>query len=59
MVLDQLEHRGQALLPLPGFYKRLSVYGLLSLGLVLFSLALFMTPIFHRVLHRFHLEGKC
>jgi len=25
---------------------------------LIFSVALFMTPIFHRVLHLFHLEGK-
>ncbi len=25
---------------------------------LIFSVAIFMTPIFHRLLHRFHLEGK-
>ncbi len=26
--------------------------------ILIFSVAIFMTPIFHRILHRFHLEGR-
>jgi hypothetical protein len=117
MVLEQLERREEKLLPQVEFYKRLIVFGLMSLGIILFSLvigilgyrifegmnlvdaflnaamlmggmgpistlstdggkifagiyamycgfvlifsvAIFMTPIFHRILHLFHLEGK-
>jgi sterol desaturase/sphingolipid hydroxylase (fatty acid hydroxylase superfamily) len=117
MLLERLEHRGEELLPLAGFYKRLIVYGLLSLGIILvslvigilgymafegmgfvdaflnaamlmggmgpisslstdggkifagiyamycgfiliFAVAIFLTPVFHRMLHLFHLEGK-
>ena len=117
MLLDHLEHREEKLQPLAGFYKRLIAFGLLSLGIILFSLvigilgyrifegmnlidaflnaamlmggmgpvsnlstdggkifagiyamycgfilifsvAIFMTPIFHRMLHLFHLEGR-
>lgn len=117
MLLEPLEHRGEKLLPLGDFYKRLIAFGFLSLGIILFSLvvgilgyrifegmnlvdaflnaamlmggmgpisvlstdggkifagiyamycgfvlifsvAIFMTPIFHRILHLFHLEGK-
>lgn len=117
MVLESLERREENLLPLQGFYKRLLVFGALSLLIILvslvigilgymtfermdlvdaflnaamlmggmgpigvlsttggkifagiyamycgfiliFSVAIFMTPIFHRVLHLFHLEGR-
>ncbi len=117
MLLDRLEHGAEKLLPLKEFYRRLILFGLLSLGIILlslgigilgymslegqdlidaflnaamlmggmgpvsvlntdrgkifaglyamycgfvliFSVAIFMTPIFHRVLHVFHLEGK-
>ena len=117
MLLEQLEHQEEKLLPLGEFYKRLLVFGLLSLGVILvslvigilgymffegmslvdaflnaamlmggtgpvsslstnggkifaglyamycgfvliFSVAIFMTPVFHRILHLFHLEGK-
>jgi sterol desaturase/sphingolipid hydroxylase (fatty acid hydroxylase superfamily) len=117
MLFDSLEHRLEKLLPMREFYKRLFLFGLLSLGLVvmslvigilgymifegqdlidaflnasmlmgsmgpvsvlntsggkifagiyalycgfvlIFSVAIFMTPIFHRLLHRFHLEGR-
>ncbi len=117
MLLDELEHRAERLLPLKEFYRRLILFGLLSLGIILlslalgilgymslegqdmidaflnaamlmggmgpvrvlntaggkifaglyamycgfiliFSVAIFMTPIFHRLLHRFHLEGR-
>jgi len=117
MLSDCLEHRAEKLLPVKEFYKRLVLFGLLSLGIILlslvvgvlgymsfegqdlidaflnaamlmggmgpvgvlntsggkifaglyamycgfiliFSVAIFMTPIFHRILHRFHLERK-
>jgi sterol desaturase/sphingolipid hydroxylase (fatty acid hydroxylase superfamily) len=117
MLLERLEHRDEKLLPAFAFYKRLILFGLLSLAIVLFSLvigilgymsfeglglidaflnaamlmggmgpvgvlrtdggkifagfyamycgfilifsvAIFMTPIFHRLLHHFHLEGR-
>lgn len=117
MLLERLEHHNQKLLPPREFYKRLILFGLLSLGIILFSLvagiagymslegmgmvdaflnaamlmggmgpvgtvhtdagkifagcyamycgfvllfsvAIFLTPIFHRVLHHFHLEGE-
>jgi hypothetical protein len=117
MILDRLEHRNENLLPLRHFYMRLVLFGLLSMGIILFSLiigmagymslegmgtvdaflnaamlmggmgpvnpeytdggkifagcyalycgfvllfsvAIFLTPVFHRVLHHFHLEGE-
>jgi hypothetical protein len=117
MLLEDLERREEELLPLMGFYKRLIVFGHLSLAIILvslvigilgymsfermgfvdaflnaamlmggmgpisvlstsggkifagiyamycgfiliFSVAIFMTPVFHRILHLFHLEGK-
>ena len=117
MVLEQFERRDEKLAPPVAFYKRLILFGLLSLGIILFSLvigilgymsfegmglvdaflnaamimggmgpvsvlytdggkifaglyamfcgfvlilsvAIFMTPIFHRFLHHFHLEGR-
>jgi hypothetical protein len=117
MLLERLERCEEKLLPRGEFYKRLVIFGLLSLGIILFSLcigiigymvleglrpvdaflnaamlmggmgpvgmlttdsgkifaglyamycgfilifsvAIFMTPIFHRMLHLFHLEGK-
>ena len=117
MLLERLERRDEKLLPAIAFYKRLILFGLLSLGVILFSLvigiigymslesmglidaflnaamlmggmgpvgmlttnsgkifagiyamycgfvlilsvAIFMTPIFHRLLHHFHLEGR-
>jgi len=117
MLLDRLERCGEELLPAGKFYRRLVIFGLLSLAIIfvslcigiagymalegmrpadaflnaamlmggmgpvgpvmtddgkifaglyamycgfilIFSVALFMTPIFHRVLHIFHLEGK-
>jgi sterol desaturase/sphingolipid hydroxylase (fatty acid hydroxylase superfamily) len=117
MLLESLERREEKLLPANSFYKRLILFGLLSLAIVLFSLiigiigymsfegfglidaflnaamlmggmgpisvlhtdegkifagvyamycgfilifsvAIFMTPIFHRLLHHFHLEGR-
>jgi hypothetical protein len=116
MLLEHLEHHNQKLLPVRDFYKRLVLFGLLSAGIILislaagmlgfisldglgtvdaflnaamlmggmgpvstehtdagkifagcyglycgfvllFSVAIFMTPIFHRLLHHFHLEG--
>jgi len=116
-MLERLERHDQKLLPPMEFYKRLVIFGLLSLGIVLFSLgigllgymifegldlvdaflnaamlmggmgpvntqytdggkifagfyamycgfvlifsvAIFMTPVFHRVLHHFHLERE-
>jgi hypothetical protein len=116
-MLVRLEHHNEKLLPPIAFYKRLILFGLLSLAIVLFSLgigiwgymsfegmapidaflnaamlmggmgpvgmlhtdggkifagiyamhcgfilifsvAIFMTPIFHRLLHHFHLEGR-
>lgn len=116
MVLERLEHHNQKLLPLREFYIRLILFGLLSVGIILFSLvigmagymslegmdmidaflnaamlmggmgpvstvhteggkifagcyamycgfillfsvAVFLTPVFHRFLHHFHLEG--
>jgi uncharacterized membrane protein YiaA len=115
-MLVRFEHHDENLLPPIAFYKRLVLFGLLSMGIILFSLgigiwsymtfehlslvdaflnaamlmggmgpvstlysnegkifagfyamycgfillfsvALFMTPIFHRLLHHFHLEG--
>ena len=117
MLFERLERRDEKLLPPTEFYKRLVIFGLLSLGIILlslcigivgymslegmdlvdaflnaamlmggmgpvnilstsggkifaglyaiycgfvliFSVAIFMTPIFHRLLHHFHLEGK-
>ena len=117
MVLEQFERRDEKLAPPMAFYKRLILFGLLSLGIILFSLgigilgymsfegmdlvdaflnaamimggmgpvsvlytdggkifaglyamfcgfvlilsvAIFMTPVFHRFLHHFHLEGR-
>ncbi|HXX54852.1 MAG TPA: hypothetical protein VEI81_02010 [Methanoregula sp.] len=117
MLLERLERREEKLLPALAFYRRLVLYGLLSLGIILFSLAIgilgymsfegmgpvdaflnaamlmggmgpvavittvpgkifaglyamycgfililsvaiFLTPIFHRLLHHFHLEGR-
>jgi sterol desaturase/sphingolipid hydroxylase (fatty acid hydroxylase superfamily) len=117
MLLDHFERREEKLLPPKAFYKRLFVFGVLSLGIILlslilgilgymsfegmslvdaflnaamlmggmgpvtvlytdngkifaglyaiycgfvliFSVAIFMTPIFHRLLHHFHLEGR-
>jgi sterol desaturase/sphingolipid hydroxylase (fatty acid hydroxylase superfamily) len=117
MVLERFERRDEKILPPMAFYKRLIVFGLLSMGIILFSLglgilgymsfeglepvdaflnaamlmggmgpvnvlytdggkifagfyamycgfvlifsvALFMTPVFHRLLHHFHLEGR-
>lgn len=117
MFLDRLERCGEELLSAQKFYRRLVIFGLLSMAIILvslcigiagyitlegmrpvdaflnaamlmggmgpvgpvttdggkifaglyamycgfvliFSVALFMTPIFHRVLHVFHLEGK-
>jgi len=117
MMLERLERHDQKLLSPREFYKRLIIFGLLSLGIILFSLsmgmlgyilfeglapvdaflnaamlmggmgpvniqltdggkifagfyamycgfilifsvAIFMTPVFHRVLHHFHLEGE-
>ena len=117
MLLERLERCEEQLLSKGEFYKRLIIFGLLSLGIILFSLsigvagymifegmspidaflnsamlmggmgpvdklstdtgkifgglyamfcgfilifsiAIFMTPIFHRMLHLFHLEGK-
>jgi hypothetical protein len=116
-MLVHFERRNEKLLPPIAFYKRLIVFGLLSLTVILcsliigiwgymsfegmapidaflnaamlmggmgpvgilhtdggkifagfyamycgfiliFSVALFMTPIFHRLLHHFHLEGR-
>lgn len=116
MILKRLEHYDDELLPPMAFYKRLLIFGFLSLGIILislglgilgymlfegldlvdaflnasmimggmgpvnilnsdegkifagfyamycgfvliFSVAIFMTPIFHRLLHLFHLEG--
>ncbi len=115
MILDRLEHHNQILLSQWEFYKRLVLFGLLSAGIILFSLvigmagyislegmvdaflnaamlmggmgpvnvehtdagkifagcyamycgfvlifsvAIFLTPVFHRMLHHFHLEGE-
>lgn len=117
MVLERFERRDEKLLPTLEFYKRLVLFGFLSLGIILFSLAIgimgymsfegfglidafldaamlmggmgpvgvlhtdggkifagfyamycgfvlifsvaiFMTPVFHRLLHHFHLEGR-
>ena len=117
MILEHLERNNQKLLPRREFYIRLILFGLLSVGIILFSLvigmlgymslegmnvvdaflnaamlmggmgpvtvlntgngkifaglyaiycgfvlifsvAIFMTPIFHRLLHHFHLEGR-
>ena len=117
MLFEDFEHRNEKLLPRNEFFKRLVLFALLSLGIILFSLAvgilgymsfegmdlvdaflnaamlmggmgpvdklttnggklfaglyamycgfvlifsvaIFMTPIFHRILHLFHLEGK-
>ena len=117
MLFERLERRDEKLLPPIEFYKRLVIFGLLSLGIILlslgigilgymsfegldlvdaflnsamlmggmgpvnvlytdrgkifagfyaiycgfvliFSVAIFMTPVFHRLLHHFHLEGK-
>jgi sterol desaturase/sphingolipid hydroxylase (fatty acid hydroxylase superfamily) len=117
MLLERLERRDEKLLPAIAFYKRLILFGLLSMGIILlslligilgymsfegmgpidaflnaamlmggmgpvgglttnngkifagiyamycgfvliFSVAIFMTPIFHRLLHHFHLEGR-
>ena len=117
MILEYLEHHNQKLLSRREFYKRLVLFGLLSVGIILFSLvigmlgymsfegmgtvdaflnaamlmggmgsvntihtgagkifagcyalycgfvllvsvAIFLTPVFHRVLHHFHLEGE-
>ena len=117
MLLERLERCEEKILPRGGFYKRLVIFALLSLGIILFSLgigivgymvfeglgpvdaflnaamlmggmgpvgmlstdkgkifaglyamycgcilifsvAIFKTPIFHRILHLFHLEGK-
>jgi hypothetical protein len=116
-MLVRFERRSEKLLPRFAFYKRLVLFGFLSLGIILlslgigilgymtlehmalvdaflnaamlmggmgpvntlytnggkifagcyamycgfiliFSVALFMTPIFHRMLHHFHLEGR-
>jgi hypothetical protein len=116
MILERFERHDENLLPPMEFYKRLIIFGLLALGIILFSLgigmlgymsfegldpvdaflnaamlmggmgpvntqytdrgkifagfyamycgfvlifsvAIFMTPVFHRVLHHFHLEG--
>ena len=115
MLFERLERHNEKILPLMAFYKRLIIFGLLSLGIIVFSLvigvlgymsfenldlvdaflnaamlmggmgpvntlytdggkifsgfyamfcgfvlifsvAIFMTPIFHRILHHFHLE---
>ena len=40
MLLDGLEHRAERLLPLKEFYQRLILFGFLSLGIILQSLAL-------------------
>jgi hypothetical protein len=117
MILEHFEHHNEKLLPRRDFYKRLVLFGLLSVGIItislvvgmagyislegldtidaflnaamlmggmgpisvqhtdagkifagcyalycgfvlLFSVAIFLTPIFHRVLHHFHLEGE-
>jgi hypothetical protein len=117
MILERLERHNQKLLSQREFYKRLVLFGLLSMGIILvslvigmagyisleglgmvdaflnaamlmggmgpvsqqhtdagkifagcyalycgfvliFSVAIFLTPIFHRVLHHFHLEGE-
>ena len=117
MVLEHFERRNENLLPLTAFYKRLIMFALLSLAIILLSLgvgivgymaseglnlvdaflnaamlmggmgpvsvlhtdggkifagcyamycgfvlilsvAIFMTPVFHRFLHHFHLEGR-
>jgi hypothetical protein len=117
MLLERFERCGEELLSRGQFYKRLVIFGLLSLGIILsslvigvagymifermspvdaflnaamlmggtgpvdrlstdagkifgglyamfcgfiliFSVAIFMTPLFHRMLHLFHLEGK-
>ena len=117
MMLERLERHNEKLLPQREFYKRIVMFGLLSVGIILFSLgigmlgymsfegldmvdaflnaamlmggmgpvntqytdrgkifagfyamycgfvlifsvAIFMTPLFHRVLHHFHLEGE-
>jgi sterol desaturase/sphingolipid hydroxylase (fatty acid hydroxylase superfamily) len=117
MVLERFERRDEKLATPMAFYKRLILFGLLSMGIILFSLgigilgymsfeglspvdsflnaamlmggmgpvsvlytdggkifaglyamfcgfvlifsvAIFMTPVFHRLLHHFHLEGR-
>jgi hypothetical protein len=117
MLLEHFERHDENLLPAFAFYKRLVLFGLLSMGIILFSLvmgiigymsfeglgpidaflnaamlmggmgpvsilhtdggkifaglyamycgfvlifsvAIFMTPVFHRLLHHFHLEGR-
>jgi hypothetical protein len=40
MLLEQLERREAKLLPLVEFYKRIIAFGLLSLGIILFSLVI-------------------
>jgi hypothetical protein len=40
MVLEELERRGEKLLPLPGFYRRLIAFGILSLLIILVSLVI-------------------
>lgn len=116
MALKGFEHKEEGLLPIRAFYRRLAIFTLLSLAVILFSLgigimgymgfegmapvdaflnaamlmggmgpvsvlytaggkifagfyamycgfvllisvAIFITPIFHRLLHHFHLEG--
>lgn len=115
MLFEHLERHDEKILPLFAFYRRLIIFGLLSLGIILvslvigilgymtlegldliasflnsamlmggmgpvdmpntdrgkifagfyamycgfvliFSVAIFMTPVFHRILHYFHLE---
>ena len=34
------------------------IYAMYCGFILIFSVALFMTPIFHRILHHFHLEGR-
>jgi sterol desaturase/sphingolipid hydroxylase (fatty acid hydroxylase superfamily) len=34
------------------------IYAMYCGFILIFSVAIFMTPIFHRLLHHFHLEGK-
>ena len=117
MIFKRLEQHHEKLLPRREFYKRLVLFGLLSVGLIVFSLvlgmlgymafegmgvvdaflnaamlmggmgpvspqytvggkifagcyamycgfvlifsvAIFLTPLFHRMLHHFHLEGE-
>jgi hypothetical protein len=34
------------------------IYAMYCGFILIFSVAIFMTPVFHRILHLFHLEGK-